>query len=139
MSGVERVERRVEFRDTDAAGIAHFSVFFNYMEEAEHEYLRRKGLSVFLHDETGPISFPRVAAKCDYVSAVRFEEEITIEVSVGRLGTKSVTYAFTILSGERLVAKGEVTSVCCRVSQSGPPVGIPIPEWIRAKLESAEC
>jgi 4-hydroxybenzoyl-CoA thioesterase/acyl-CoA thioester hydrolase len=27
--------RRVEFRDTDAAGIMHFSVFFTAMESAE--------------------------------------------------------------------------------------------------------
>lgn len=134
MSGTERVTRRVEFRDTDAAGIAHFSVFFNFMEVAEHEFLRRKGLSVYLYDEAGPISWPRVAAKCDYVSALRFEDELTIEVSIARLGTKSVTYAFTMQCGERLVARGEVTSVCCRVSTLGPPVGIVIPDWIREKL-----
>lgn len=134
MSRVERITRRVEFRDTDAAGIAHFSVFFNFMEAAEHEYLRRCGLSVYIHDEAGPISWPRVAAKCDFVSALRFEDEFTIEVSIARLGTKSVTYAFVMTCGERLVAKGEITSVCCRVSSSGPPVGIAIPDWIREKL-----
>jgi 4-hydroxybenzoyl-CoA thioesterase/acyl-CoA thioester hydrolase len=134
MSRIERTMRRVEFRDTDAAGIVHFSVFFNFMEEAEHEFLRRCGLSVYLHDDAGPISWPRVAAKCDYVSALRFEDECTIEVSIARLGTKSVTYAFTMSCGERLVAKGEITSVCCRVSSSGPPVGIAIPDWIREKL-----
>ena len=42
------MRRRVEFRDTDAAGIAHFSVFFPWMEQAEHEVLRQLGLSVHL-------------------------------------------------------------------------------------------
>lgn len=135
----ERVTRRIEFRDTDAAGIAHFSTFFNFMEEAEHEFLRRRGLSVYLHDEAGPISWPRVSAQCDYVSAVRFEDELTIDVSITRLGTKSVTYGFTMSCGERLVAKGEVTSVCCRVSTADPPVGIAIPEWIRNRLLTADC
>jgi 4-hydroxybenzoyl-CoA thioesterase/acyl-CoA thioester hydrolase len=41
--------RRVEFRDTDAAGIMHFSTFFNRMEEAEHELLRTLGTSVFTY------------------------------------------------------------------------------------------
>jgi 4-hydroxybenzoyl-CoA thioesterase/acyl-CoA thioester hydrolase len=134
MNHVERITRRIEFRDTDAAGIAHFSVFFNFMEEAEHEFLRRRGLSVFMHDEIGAISWPRVAAKCDFTSAVRFEDELTIEVSIGRLGAKSVTYAFTMLCGERLVAQGEITAVCCRVSNSGPPVGMAIPDFVREKL-----
>ena len=138
MNDVERITRRIEFRDTDAAGIAHFSVFFNFMEEAEHEFLRRRGLSVFMHDEAGASSWPRVAAKCEFTSAVRFEDELTIEASIGRLGAKSVTYAFTVLCGERLVAKGEITAVCCRVSNAGPPIGMPIPQWIREKLSTTD-
>ena len=59
----EIVHRRVEFRDTDAAGLAHFSTYFTFMEEAEHEFLRRRGLSVLMHDADGPLSWPRVAAK----------------------------------------------------------------------------
>ncbi|WP_231612238.1 acyl-CoA thioesterase [Novipirellula galeiformis] len=39
-------QRRVEFRDTDAAGIVHFSAFFPLMESAEHEMLRSLGISV---------------------------------------------------------------------------------------------
>ena len=41
-------KRRVELRDTDAAGIAHFSAYFRYMEQSEHEFLRHVGLSVIL-------------------------------------------------------------------------------------------
>ena len=45
-----RCRQRVEFADTDMAGIVHFSNFFRYMERAEHEFLRSLGLSV--HDVT---------------------------------------------------------------------------------------
>ena len=78
--------RRVEFRDTDAAGIAHFSVFFVYMEQAEHELLRHLGLSVMFHDDQGRISFPRVGARCDYQRAVKFEDVVDIEVSIVQAG-----------------------------------------------------
>ena len=37
------VTRRVEFYETDAAGIVHFSNFFRYMETAEHAFLRSLG------------------------------------------------------------------------------------------------
>jgi acyl-CoA thioester hydrolase len=134
MNRVEQVTRRVEWRDTDAAGIAHFSTFFLFMEEAEHEFLRRRGLSVFMHDEHGPFSWPRVSVSCDYQSAVKFEDVLTIDVSVEHVGTKSLTYAFVIRCGERQAATGKTTCVCCRVSQSGPPVSIEIPTWIREKL-----
>jgi 4-hydroxybenzoyl-CoA thioesterase/acyl-CoA thioester hydrolase len=128
--------RRVEFRDTDSAGIAHFSTFFNFMEEAEHAFLRSRGLSVVMHDAEGTISWPRVSAKCDYRSAVKFEDVMTIEVRIARLGEKSVTFAFTFHAEERLVAEGEITAVCCRIGAGKPPRGIPIPPEMRAKLEA---
>ena len=42
--------RRVEFADTDVGGIVHFSRFLVFMETAEHEMLRGRGLSVHLED-----------------------------------------------------------------------------------------
>ncbi len=89
-----KTTRRVEFRDTDAAGMVHFSVFFVYLEEAEHELLRHLGLSVMLVDESGPISFPRVAARCDYQRSAKFEDVLDVEAAIVRLGKKSVTFEF---------------------------------------------
>ena len=38
--------RRVEFVDTDMAGIVHFTNFFRYMEQAEAEFFRSQGHSL---------------------------------------------------------------------------------------------
>ena len=46
MGQVFKTQRRVEFRDTDTAGIVHFSNFFAYMEQAEHALLRSIDLGV---------------------------------------------------------------------------------------------
>jgi 4-hydroxybenzoyl-CoA thioesterase/acyl-CoA thioester hydrolase len=126
--------RRAEFRDTDAAGIVHFSVFFQWMEEAEHELLRHVGLSVFDHDDQGTITWPRVAAKCDYQQSIRFEEAVEIAVRIIRLGGKSVTYAFRFRGERGALASGEMTSVCCRVLPDGSLRSMPIPDWISEKL-----
>src|SRR5260221_14772436 len=40
--------RRVEFSDTDMAGIMHFSNFFRFMEATETAFMRSLGLSVVL-------------------------------------------------------------------------------------------
>lgn len=130
----DRYRRRIQFRDTDAAGIAHFSTFFLFMEEAEHEFLRARGLSVLMHDEAGAISWPRVSVKCDYSSPVKFEDVLEIDVSLVRVGDKSVTYGFTFICEDRAVARGEITAVCCRVGEGVTPRSIPIPPEIRAKL-----
>ena len=132
-----RTSRRVEFHDTDAAGIMHFAKFFHFMEEAEHEYLRHLGLSVLMHDDQGPISWPRVNVQCDYRSAVRFEDIVEIEVRLARRGEKSLTYAFTFSHEGRLVAEGQITAVCCRLEHQAQPRSIPIPTWIAEKLPEA--
>ncbi len=41
-----QITRRVEFGDTDMAGIMHFSNFFRFMEVAESDFLRSRGLNV---------------------------------------------------------------------------------------------
>src|SRR5438876_10650892 len=89
--------RRVEFSDTDAAGIMHFAAFFRMMEQAEHDLLRSVGLSVVEHDLEGTLSWPRVSTKCDFSAAARFEDVLEIEVRVARLGERSVTYAHRFL------------------------------------------
>ncbi len=137
MTASYRHRRRVEFRDTDAAGIVHFSVFFNYMEEAEHAFLRNLGLDVFLIDNERAISFPRVAAKCDYRTPIRFGEVVTVNTTIGKIGRSSVTYQFLFRRDETLIAEGEVTAACCELSDTGTPRSVAIPEGVRAKLESA--
>jgi len=134
MPEVFRTSRRVEFRDTDAAGMVHFSVFFNYLEEAEHEFLRELGLSVFLSDAEGTLTWPRVSATCDYRETLKFEELVEIELAVARLGSKSVTYAARFLRGGRELATGKLTAVCCRLDEGQPPRSVEIPAWIAAKL-----
>jgi 4-hydroxybenzoyl-CoA thioesterase/acyl-CoA thioester hydrolase len=47
-----------------------------------------------------------------------------------------VTYGFEFLDEGRDVARGEMTSVCCRVAHGTPPVSIPIPEAVAAKLRA---
>jgi acyl-CoA thioester hydrolase len=126
--------RRVEFSDTDAAGIIHFVAFFRMMEQAEHDLLRSVGLSVISHDGEGVLSWPRIAAKCEFRSAARFEDVLQIEVRITRLGTTSVTFAHRITHGDREIASGEITTVCCRMHAGAPPQSMPIPATIVEKL-----
>jgi YbgC/YbaW family acyl-CoA thioester hydrolase len=135
MSAPFRTSRRVEFADTDMAGIAHFANFFRYMEAAEVDYLQALGLSVDVQWEGERLGFPRVAASCDYLRPVTFPEVLQIEVRVDRVGRKSLSYAFDFFSGGEPVARGRVVSVCCRVI--GPErrlEAIPIPDALRARL-----
>jgi 4-hydroxybenzoyl-CoA thioesterase/acyl-CoA thioester hydrolase len=127
-------ERRVEFRDTDAAGIAHFSTFFTMMEQAEHAWLRELGYSVLMKRADHALSWPRVAAECSFESPLWFEEIVQLEGQIAKLGRTSVTYRFQFRCGDRSVAVGSITTVCCRVVHGKPPESVEIPPEIRSKL-----
>ena len=132
-----RTTRRIEFGDTDMAGIVHFANFFRFMEAAECDFLRSRGLSVKMDWQGQAIGFPRVSASCDYVKPARFEEVLDVAVRIDRIGKKSVTYAFEFSRGGELIANGKVTSVCCRVLHDNQIEGIEIPAGYRARLQSA--
>jgi 4-hydroxybenzoyl-CoA thioesterase/acyl-CoA thioester hydrolase len=131
-----RTTRLVEFHDTDMAGIMHFASFFVYMESAEHELLRSLGLSVHAPYEGEMLSFPRVAASCDFLSPARCEETLDVAISIPRIGAKSVTYEFRFTRDGQEIALGRMTSVCCRMLSSGSPRSTPIPSDIAAKLRT---
>lgn len=132
-----RTTRRVEFVDTDMAGMAHFSNFFRWMEAAEVEFLRSLGLSVALEWDGQKISFPRVAAACDYSRPALFEEVVDIAVRVEKIGRSSVTYGFEFTRAGEVLARGRVSSVCCRVEPGRPPTAMALPPPLREKLEQA--
>ena len=129
-------ERRVEFGETDLAGIVHFSNFFRYMEAAETAYLRERGLSVHWQSDGEHFGFPRVSAACDYLSPARFEDVLRITVEVEKVGTKSVTYRHDFFVGDRAVAVGRVTAVYTRAAAGGGMESLAISDELRAKLLS---
>ena len=143
MPSVFSVQRRVEFCETDAAGIAHFSSLIIYMEQAEHALLRSIGLSVAAsHSTIGIVdqpatvaySWPRVRVECDFRSPARFEDVISIQSSIAELGSKSVTYQHQLAIGGTTIAAGRMTSVCC-IRQGNSLTGTQIPTSIRELLQ----
>lgn len=127
--------RRVEFRDTDAAGIVHFSAFFFWMESAEHEFLRSLGLHVIDRGGDGSEwSWPRVSVSCDYLSAARFGDELDVAVGVAAMGRSSVTYSFAFAIDGRPVARGRVVAVRCLMRPGAKPEPVAIPPDVVALL-----
>ncbi len=131
------VRRKVEFSDTDMAGIVHFSRLIVFMENAEHAFLESIGASAAMRCDGREIGWPRVAVACEFVSPARFNEVVDIHVRVLRKGRTSITYGFEIRVGERLVGRGEMTSVCCEMLPDSGPRPIPIPPFIAEQVEEA--
>lgn len=132
-----RTGRRIEFSDTDLAGIVHFSRFFVFMETAEHQFLNALGTSVDAILDGQRIGWPRLEASCEFFRPVHFEDELDIVVRVARKGKTSMTYEVGFFLGEEPVARGRIASVCCVLEEGRAPRAIPIPEPLASRIEEA--
>jgi acyl-CoA thioester hydrolase len=127
-----RYHRRVQFAETDLAGIVHFSVLFRYMEEAEHALWRAAGLSVA--DPNNDLGWPRLSAACEFRNRLYFEDEFDVIVRITALKTRTIDYQFTVVRGETVIAVGTMTAVCVRKGPEGMKA-IEIPAGIAARLQ----
>jgi YbgC/YbaW family acyl-CoA thioester hydrolase len=127
------ITHRVQFSETDLAGVAHFSNYFKWMEMVEHAFFRSLGLSVMMTHEALEIGWPRVACGCEFHGPCRFEDLVTLTLKVTKVGGKSLSYEVEFLHGDKPFAKGTLTSVCVALSGGGFKA-IGIPKAVREKL-----
>lgn len=129
MTSFFETQRRVEFCETDMAGIVHFSNFYKWMEQTEHEFFRSLGLTIVKHCPDGStIGWPRVSANCRFESPARYEDLLRIRLFVQRIGVKSITYDVHFTIGDRAVARGSMKTVCCIVAPGQPLTSLEIPD-----------
>jgi YbgC/YbaW family acyl-CoA thioester hydrolase len=130
-----RFRRRVQFYETDAAGIVHFSWYPRYMEEAEHALWRAAGLSIA---QPAPgIGWPRVAVSFEFYRPLRFEDEFDISIRITAIEAKRIHYACTLERGEIQLAAGKMTIACVSRGPDGSMRSMPIPKDIAERFEVA--
>jgi acyl-CoA thioester hydrolase len=135
--------RRVEFAETDLAGIVHFANFYRMMENAEHAFFRSLGLFSIHQDFGGQtVGWPRVSASCDFFRPLYFEEMVEVQLLVAEVRSRSIRYAFRFWKGageERAeVARGQVVTVAASMDKaSGKMAAVPIPEVLRSQIQPA--
>jgi YbgC/YbaW family acyl-CoA thioester hydrolase len=127
-----RLKRRVQFHETDAAGIVHFSCFFRYMEEAEHALWREAGLSIA--SPKAEVGWPRVSASFDFRSALRFEQEFEVRIRIEAMTRRSIRYGCVLVSGDTIVATGSLVIACVQRLPNNSMRATEIPPEITDRL-----
>jgi YbgC/YbaW family acyl-CoA thioester hydrolase len=119
------LSHRVEFAETDMAGIVHFANYYRMMENAEHAFFRSLGFTV--HGR-------------EFFKPLRFEEVVDIQLLVAEVRTRSIRYVFRFWKdedGQRIeIARGSVTAVCATMT-TGKLGAVEIPGAIRASIQPA--
>lgn len=100
-----RVQRLVEWADTDASGHYYNGAVTRWVEYAEWALLDRVGLA-HLFGRT-----PRVHYEVDYLSRLWFGDTVDVLLWVDRVGTTSLRYAFAVYRAEIPAARGGLVLV----------------------------
>lgn len=126
----------VRFADVDHAGIVYYPRFFHMFHVAFEELWRARIGPKAYSDiiDRQKIGFPAVKAECEFKSPLKFGDTAEIEVSVSRLGAKSITFRYRIFrAGDPRVLAAEGTVVTAVVDLA-KFVAVAIPEHVADML-----
>ncbi|MEE8467776.1 MAG: thioesterase family protein [Planctomycetota bacterium] len=135
-------ERRVEFHETDMAGIVHFSNFFRYMESAEHAFFRSLGQILHGNQDGRMQGWARVHAECDYRAPLRYPDLFEVRLLVRKKSQTTLSYDFVFTKVDPEVplevARGMLTVVCvAREPGQERMRPVPMPARITEQVEVA--
>ncbi len=105
------LRRRIEWMDTDAAGIYHYTTVFRLAEAAEAAMHTALGIA----DRTFGAT-PRVRVTMDFRRSLRFNDQVEAALAVAAIGQSSVRYHFTLSGPRGIAAVGEL--VACLVDDA---------------------
>ena len=117
------------------AGQVHFSVFFRYMEEAEHAIWRKAGMRIAAEGRTH--QWPRISAQCDFKSRLRVDDEFEVRTVMAKVTNRTIQWEHTMIRSDTLVASGSVTAVCVQLQPDGAFKAVEIPVDVLNRLKAA--
>lgn len=129
----------VRFADVDHAGIVYYPRFFHLFHLAFEELFRQRigGRAYVDLLDRDRVGFPAVRAEAEFKAPLRFGDTAEIELTVARLGTKSITFRYRIWRAAEdappvprtLAAEGQVV---CAVTDLSRFTAIEVPGRIAA-------
>ena len=99
-------KRTANYYETDQMGIVHHSNHIRYFEEARLSFMKSIDCDAAQMEQDG-IIIPNVDAYAKYITPVRFQDEMEIEVKLAKFTGVIMRYEYTL----RLAKSGETASV----------------------------
>jgi len=126
--------RRVQFGETDAAGIVFYPNFFRWFDESTHDLLRDAGYSVAAMIDRG-YAVPIVECHARFLKPLTFEDELEVRSRVGEIRTRAFRVDHEIRRADEVVCEGYEVRMWVRFGARGAGVvAEPIPAELRHRL-----
>ena len=104
---IHTLQIRVRYAETDQMGYVYYGNYATYYEVARVESLRQLGFSYKLLEEQG-IMMPVTENKSKYIRPARYDDLLTIKVSIKEMPVKRITFEYEIYNEQqKLINLGE--------------------------------
>lgn len=123
---------RVRYGESDLQGIAFNAHYLSYFDVSVIE-LWRSAFGGYRAMLDRGVDFVLAEARLQFRKPGRFDDELTLAVTVARLGTTSMLSRHTASCAGELLVEGELRHVFVDLSTLAKT---PIPDWARAGLEA---
>ena len=117
-----RYSVRVYYEDTDMGGVVYHANYLKFIERARSDWVRMLGNDQNAMRDAGIVWVVR-RIEADYVSAAKFDDELTIETDVVAVSGARLTMSQLVKRDETEVFRAQVTAVC--MNDQGKPVRLP--------------
>lgn len=124
---------RVYYEDTDAGGIVYYANYLKFFERARTEWLRSLDLHQQTLVETHGAMFVVKRASVDYHAPAKLDDEITLTLSIEKLGRASVEFLQLAHRGPHLLATGRVKVGCVDSAGVRP---LPMPAEVAERMRT---
>jgi acyl-CoA thioester hydrolase len=103
---------RIYYEDTDAGGIVFYANYLKFFERARTEWLRAAGIGQQQMLERQGTVFVVKNVRLDYHAPARLDDELTLTLTVEKLGRASVQFAQQAWRGTQLLTSASVKVGC---------------------------
>ena len=111
MTAAIKMDIRVYYEDTDAAGIVYYANYLRFLERGRTEWLRALGHDQNMLMKEG-IAFAVRSVSAEFLKPARLDDLLSVETSVAVLGRAQATFDQRILRGNELLLDAKIRVAC---------------------------
>jgi acyl-CoA thioester hydrolase len=124
---------RVNWGDTDKAGIVYYPNYFKWFDIAGHQFFRSIGLPPSELADKEQIVLPMLDAQCTFENPLYYDDIISIKTIVAEVNRKTIRLNHEVYRGETRTGYGYEVRGWVKETE-GKLSAVAIPEHIKEKL-----
>ncbi len=107
-----KTDIRVIYGDTDQMGVVYYANYLRFFEAARNEFIRAKGLRYRDFEVEHGLLLPVIEVAVNYKQPARYDDLVTVEISLTEARRASACFGYRIVRGEELLVTGHTVHAC---------------------------